>query len=96
MYEPLGRCVGNAVELKEVIEFLLSDEATLLSDEFKDLKEVVFELAAYMIKMSGLNSDLEQNRKDIFRCITSGKAYDKFIELIEAQGGKLVQYLQIL
>ena len=88
MYEPLGRSVGNAVEVKEVIEFLLADETTLLSDEFKDLKEVVFELAAYMIKMSGLNSDLEQNKKDIFRCITSGKAYDKFIELIEAQGGK--------
>ena len=88
MYEPLGRCVGNTVEVKEVIEFLLADEATLLSDEFKDLKEVVFELAAYMIKMSGLNSDLEQNRKDVFRCVTSGKAYDKFIELIEAQGGK--------
>jgi pyrimidine-nucleoside phosphorylase len=87
MYEPLGRCVGNSVEIKEVIEFLLSDEATLLSDEFKDLKEVVFEMAAYMIKMSGLNDNIEQNKKDIFRCITSGKAYDKFIELIEAQGG---------
>lgn len=88
MYEPLGRCVGNSVEVKEVIEFLLADEATLISNEFKDLREVVFEMAAYMIKMSGLGSDIEQNKKDIFRCITSGKAYDKFIELIEAQGGK--------
>lgn len=88
MYEPLGRSVGNAVELKEVIEFLLADEATLLSDEYRDLKEVVFELAAYMMKMSGLSDDIAQNKKDIFRCITSGKAYDKFIELIEAQGGK--------
>lgn len=88
MYEPLGRCVGNTVEVKEVIEFLLSDETTLLSDEFRDLKEVVFELAAYMIKMAGINDDIEQNKKDVFRCITSGKAYDKFIELIEAQGGK--------
>ena len=88
MYEPLGRCVGNAVEVKEVIEFLLSNEATLLSDEYRDLKEVVFELAAYMLKMAGINDDLEQNKKDVFRCITSGKAYEKFIELVEAQGGK--------
>lgn len=91
MYEPLGRCVGNAVEVKEVIEFLLADEATLLSDELKDLKDVVLELAAYMIQMSGINEDIEQNKKDIVRCITSGKAYDKFIELIETQGGKTCQ-----
>lgn len=87
MSEPLGKCVGNALEVKEVIEFLLSDEATLLSDYNKDLKEVVFEIGAYMIKMAGINDDIEQNKKDIFRCITSKNAYKKFIELIRAQGG---------
>ncbi|MDD3303532.1 MAG: thymidine phosphorylase [Clostridia bacterium] len=89
MSEPLGRTVGNAVEIKEVIEFLLSNEETLYSNKSKDLKEVVFEIAAYMIKMSGLGDDMEQNKKDIFRCIVSGQAYKKFIELVMAQNGQV-------
>lgn len=90
MKEPLGKCVGNALEIKEAIEFLLSDEEALLSASIKDLKDVVFEISAYMMKMAGYSDDIEQNKKDIFRCIVSGKAYDKFIDLIEAQGGELV------
>ena len=89
MAEPLGKNVGNAVELKEVIEFLLSDEESLYSNTSNDLKEVVFEIAAYMIKMAGLGDDINQNKKDIFRCIVSGKAYEKFIELILAQDGQV-------
>ena len=89
MAEPLGRCVGNAVEVKEAIEFLLSDEEALLSADIYDLKQVVFEIAAYMIKMAGCGDDIEQNKRDIMRCIVSGRAYDKFIDLIEGQNGEL-------
>lgn len=91
MSEPLGRNVGNAVEIKEVISFLLSDEDTLVSDEIRDLKEVVYEIAAQMIKMSGVCDDLEKNKSDITKAITSRAAYDKFIELIKAQGGHICQ-----
>lgn len=89
MSEPLGKSVGNALEIKEVIEFLLSNEETLYSSKSKDLKEVVFEIAAYMIKMAGLGNDIEQNKRDVFRAIVSGKAYEKFIELISAQNGQV-------
>lgn len=89
MSEPLGRNVGNALEIKEVISFLLSDEDTLESDELKDLKEVVYEIAAQMIKMSGICEDMEKNRKDITKAIVSRAAYDKFIELVKAQGGHI-------
>ena len=89
MSEPLGRNVGNALEIKEVISFLLSDETTLESEEVRDLKEVIFEIAAQMIKMSGVCEDMEKNRKDIMKAITSRAAYDKFIELIKAQGGHI-------
>ncbi len=89
MKEPLGKCVGNALEVKEAIEFLLADEEMLLSAEVKGLKEIVFEISAYMMKMAGYSDDIEQNKKDIFRCIVSGRAYDKFIDLVEAQGGQL-------
>lgn len=89
MEEPLGKCVGNALEIKEVIDFLLSDEEALLSADIYDLKQVVFEIAAYMIKMAGCGDDIEQNKRDIMRCIVSGRAYDKFLDLIEAQNGVL-------
>lgn len=89
MSEPLGRNVGNALEIKEVISFLLSDETTLFSDELRDLREVVYEIAAQMIKMSGVCDDMEKNRKDITKAIISRAAYDKFIELIKAQGGHI-------
>lgn len=89
MSEPLGRNVGNALEIKEVISFLLSDEDTLASEELRDLKEVVYEIAAQMIKMSGVCEDMEKNKADITKAITSRAAYDKFIELVKAQGGHI-------
>ena len=89
MSEPLGRNVGNALEIKEVISFLTADEETLDSDEYRDLREVVFEVAAQMIKMSGVSEDLEKNKKDIREAILSRDAYRKFIELVKAQGGHI-------
>lgn len=91
MNEPLGRNVGNALEIKEVISFLLADETTLASNEMKDLKDVVFEIAAYMIKMAGCGDDIEINKARIMEVITSKKAYDKFIELVKAQGGHIYE-----
>lgn len=89
MDEPLGKAVGNATEIKEVISFLLSDEETLLSDSLKDLREVVFEISAYMIKMAGLGDDIEENKRKVRRQIVSKAAYDKFIELLKAQGAHI-------
>ena len=79
----------HKLEIKEVISFLLSDETTLFSDELRDLREVVYEIAAQMIKMSGVCDDMEKNRKDITKAIISRAAYDKFIELVKAQSGHI-------
>lgn len=89
MDEPLGRTVGNALEIKEVISFLLADETTLNTKEYSKLKDIVFEIAAQMIKMAGLGDDIEQNKVEILKVITEKKAYDKFIDLIKAQGGHI-------
>lgn len=91
MEQPLGRSVGNALEVKEVISFLLSDETTLKSDELKDLKDIVFEIAAHMIKMAGCGDDIDENKIRIEKAITSKKAYDKFIEFVKAQGGHIYE-----
>ena len=91
MDQPLGRNVGNALEIKEVISFLLSDETTLKSEYLKDLKNVVFEIAAYMVKMAGCGDDIDENKLRIENAIVSRKAYDKFIELVKAQGGHICE-----
>ncbi len=89
MSEPLGRNVGNAMEIKEVISFLLSDNTTLFSDNIKDLTEIVLAVSAWMIKMAGLGDNIEENKIKVIDAITSKKAYNKFIELIKAQGGHI-------
>ena len=89
MDEPLGRTVGNALEIKEVISFLLADESTLNSKEYSKLKDVVFELAAQMVKMAGISDDIDKIKLEIFKVVTQRKAYEKFIELIKAQGGHI-------
>ncbi len=89
MDQPLGKSVGNVVEVKEAMTFLLSDESTLNSYENRELKEVVFEVAAHMMKMAGKGDNIEKNKLEVLKAITSRKAYDKFIQLIKAQKGEI-------
>ena len=71
--------MGNSLEVIEAIKFLQGE----MPD---DLKQVVLTLGAYMIKLSGLGEDLENNKNKMLENIENGKAYDKFKQLIEAQG----------
>lgn len=80
MNEPLGIAVGNNLEIIEAIEFLKGEMP-------EDLKEVVLELGAYMIKLAGLGDDIETNKTKLIQNIENGKAYNKFLEMVENQGG---------
>ena len=82
MNEPLGYAVGNNLEVIEAIEFLKRDMPS-------DLKEVVIELGAYMIKLAGKGDNIEENKQKLLENIKNGKAYDKFIELVKNQGGDI-------
>ena len=74
---------------KEVIEAI-----NFLKGEYiPDLEKVVLELGSYMMKLSGLGSDLEENKKILSENIKNGKAYNKFLELVENQGGD-ISYLK--
>lgn len=55
----------------------------------EDLKQVVLELGAYMIKLSGLGEDIEENKNRMLENIENGKAYNKFKELVEKQEGDI-------
>ncbi len=82
MDEPVGYAVGNSLEVIEAINFLKGN----MPD---DLKEVVFELANNMMKLSGRGENDEKNKEKILENIQNGKAYKKFVEMIENQYGDI-------
>ena len=82
MNEPLGFAVGNTLEIIEAIEFLQGKMP-------EDLKQVVLELGAYMVKLAGKGANIEENKKMLLENIQNGKAYHKFIELVQNQGGDI-------
>ena len=82
MDEPLGWAVGNTLEVIEAINFLKGNMP-------EDLKQVVLELGAYMMKLSNLGENIEENKKKMLQNIENGKAYRKFIELVKMQEGDI-------
>ena len=82
MDEPLGYAVGNNLEVIEAINFLNKNMPN-------DLKEVVLELGAYMIKLAGRGNNIQENKEKMIENIENGKAFDKFLELIKNQGGDI-------
>lgn len=95
MDEPLGNSVGNSLEIMEVVEFLNSSAEDLQRENIKDLVTVVFKVASYMLKLSGIEMDDKKNEIKILEAITSGAAYKKFIQLVKGQGGHITEaYLE--
>lgn len=82
MNEPLGYGIGNTLEIIETIECLKGNIP-------EDIKEIITTIGAYIIKLSGKNEDLEENKKMILENINNGKAYNKFLELVERQNGDI-------
>jgi pyrimidine-nucleoside phosphorylase len=80
MNQPLGRMVGNALEVKETLEVLSGNGEKRITD-------FCVEVAAYMLIMSNKYTDLNHAKVEVENSIQSGKAKDKFLEWVEAQGG---------
>jgi pyrimidine-nucleoside phosphorylase len=80
MEQPLGRAVGNAVEVVESI-------ACLRGEGPDDLVDLSVELAAEMVVMGGLAGSLDEARETCRRTIADGSALETFGRLIAAQGG---------
>lgn len=80
MEQPIGKCIGNSLEVEEALKALKGEMQ-------KDVKEVVLCIASQIIRLAGINNDLEKNKNMIIEKITSGEAYNKFIELVKKQGG---------
>lgn len=86
MEEPLGHSIGNSLEVIEAINFLKGEM-------IEDVKQVVLELGAYMMKLAGLGEDIAKNKETLLENIQNGKAYQKFIEMVDNQNGD-ISYLE--
>jgi pyrimidine-nucleoside phosphorylase len=88
MEEPLGRFIGNSLEIEECIS-ILKNEPRLGRPvkDFIDTTELTLELAAYMIWLGQGAADLNSSRTLAKEALTSGRAWEKFCEMCEAQGG---------
>lgn len=80
MHEPLGRTVGNALEVVESI-------ACLRGEGPEDLMAVTNELGGHMLILGGVASDMASARQKLQESIFSGAAWRKFREIVVAQGG---------
>ena len=80
MSQPLGRAVGNALELKEAID-------TLNGQGPEDLTELVLTLGSQMVVLAERASTLEEARQLLNEAIENGSALDKFKTFLENQGG---------
>jgi pyrimidine-nucleoside phosphorylase/thymidine phosphorylase len=80
MDQPLGRAVGNAVEVAESV-------ACLRGDGPEDLTDLSIELAAEMIVLGGRANGLDEARAICRRVIREGSALERFGAMVAAQGG---------
>jgi pyrimidine-nucleoside phosphorylase len=80
MDQPLGRAVGNALEIKEAVQ-------TLRGDGPADFLELVLEASAQLLALSDLALEPEQARARAEDVIANGSALEAYTRWIEAQGG---------
>lgn len=80
MEEPLGRAIGNALEVKEAIE-------TLKGEGPEDLTELSLELGSQMVVLGGKAETLEEARTKLQGVIDDGSALEKFKVFLKNQGG---------
>lgn len=80
MDQPLGRAVGNSLEVREAID-------TLRGEGPADFKEVVFALGSQMLMLAGRAEDEKEARALMEGVIEDGSALDKFAQFVRAQGG---------
>ena len=80
MNQPLGRAVGNALEVVEAVEMLRGRAP-------EDYTEVTLALTAEMLVLGGKAGSLDEARRKLQKVIEDGSAVRKLKQIVEAQGG---------
>ena len=82
MNEPLGLAVGNALEVKEAIKALHGEGP-------EDLMELCYTSGSIMLVQAKIAKNFDEGRKMLENCIKDGSAFNKFVEMVKAQGGDI-------
>lgn len=82
MDQPLGSMIGNSLEIIESIDILKNQGP-------KDSTYLTIELGAEMLLLGHLVKSLEEGRKKITESLNNGSAFNKFIQMVKAQGGDI-------
>ncbi|MCW5876596.1 MAG: thymidine phosphorylase [Anaerolineales bacterium] len=80
MNQPLGYAVGNALEVKEALD-------TLRGGGPADFREHCLEVAAHLLILAEVESDLPAARQRAATTLEDGSALERFRVLVQAQGG---------
>ena len=83
MNQPVGYAVGNTLEVIEAIDVL---KGKILPE---DIKHIITELGANMLILADKASSIEEGKTKILENLKNGKGYEKFIELVQNQGGDI-------
>jgi len=83
MNQPLGKYVGNALEVFECVKILRNETDV----QMRATLDLSIELAARMLVLTGISDSLENAKSKIENCLHSGAALEKFRQNIELQGG---------
>ena len=82
MSQPLGRMVGNAVEINESIDILNGDGP-------EDVVDLILELGAEVLVSADAVKDIEAGRKKLKMLLDDGDGFRKFEQMVQAQNGDL-------
>lgn len=82
MNQPLGRAVGNALEVKEAID-------TLQGNGPENFMTHCLDVAEQMLVLGGAFPTVKEARKSAETALADGTAWQKFLELVQAQGGDI-------
>ena len=81
MNVPLGRCIGNGIEVLEAVSVLQNKEKD------NNLYDLCIELSSEMVSM-GKEIPKEEAKKLVLNALNTGDAYAKFLQLVESQRKK--------
>jgi pyrimidine-nucleoside phosphorylase len=82
MNQPLGRMIGNAVEIDEAVDVLRGNGPD-------DLRSLTLALAAELLVLEGVSGTIGESTTRLLSQIDSGAALEKLREMVAAQGGDL-------
>ena len=82
MNQPLGQAVGNSLEVAECVEIMHGKGP-------RDLRELCLELAGWMFLLGQRVANMGEGKRLATEMISTGKALEKFKEMVKLQGGNL-------